>query len=193
MEPPTGADCIIIVSGLPRSGTSLVMQMLAAGGVPPLTDQKRGPDENNPRGYFEYEAVKQLQSGAPWLDEARGHAVKIIHLLLRHLPLSGHDYRVILVQRALAEVLASQRAMLARAGKVAAADAALEQMFSKQLAAAEQWLSEHKIPYIVVQHRQLLNEPRAVADEIAKFLGRDLDLDAMCAAVDPLLYRERLT
>src|SRR5665213_1543473 len=115
-------EFITIVSGLPRSGTSLMMQMLAAGGIPPLTDQQRMPDENNPRGYLEYEAVKQLRNDRSWLANARGKAVKIIHLLLSELPNDGSlTFRVFLMQRAIDEVLASQRKMLARDGKAGAA------------------------------------------------------------------------
>ena len=112
-------DFVTIVSGLPRSGTSLMMQMLTAGGIPALTDQARAPDESNPRGYFELEAVKET-GGADraWLADARGKAVKVIHFLLQQLPVDGSvAFRVILMQRTMNEVLASQRKMLARQGK----------------------------------------------------------------------------
>jgi hypothetical protein len=114
-------DFITVVSGLPRSGTSLMMQMLAAGGIPPLTDHRRAPDESNPRGYFEFEPVKRLRTDRLWIGQAQGHAIKVIQLLLRELPTDGQfDYRVILMHRSMAEVLASQRAMLERQNKVTA-------------------------------------------------------------------------
>src|SRR4051812_48441025 len=127
-------DFITIVSGLPRTGTSLMMQMLAAGGIPPLTDNLRQPDESNPRGYYEFEPVKKLRSDRTWLGQARGKAVKIIHLLLRELPVDGSfRYRVLLMQRPMSEVLSSQRAMLARQGKASADDAMLTKIYAAQL------------------------------------------------------------
>ncbi len=195
MEKTTGSEFITIVSGLPRSGTSLMMQMLAAGGVPPLTDQLRVPDENNPRGYFEYEAVKKLRVDQSWLARARGHAVKIIHLLLRELPNDGaFAFRVILLQRAIGEVLASQRTMLARDGKAAAAISAeqLGRIYLAQMEKAERWLqSLPECRVLQVEHRALLTDPAPVAGQINQFLGGELDSAAMAAAVDPSLYRER--
>src|SRR3954454_2290996 len=106
----SASDFVTVVSGLPRSGTSLMMQMLSAGGLSALTDEKRTADESNPRGYFEYEPVKRLRADNTWLNEARGHVVKIIHLLLRELPTDGGlTYRVIFMKRPLEQILASQR------------------------------------------------------------------------------------
>src|SRR5512135_2888827 len=112
-------DWVTIVSGLPRSGTSLMMQMLQAGGLSLLTDQRRTADKHNPRGYFEYEAVKQTGADVSWLEKAGGRAVKVIHLLLRHLP-ADRQYRVIFMLRDLREVVASQRAMLKDSGRTGA-------------------------------------------------------------------------
>ncbi len=188
-------EFITIVSGLPRSGTSLMMQMLAAGGIPPLTDERRLPDENNPRGYLEYEAVKQLRNDRSWLANARGKAVKIIHLLLSELPNDGSfTFRVLLMQRAIGEVLASQRKMLARDGKAGAAlsDEQLAQIYLGQLEKAESWLaSSPAVQVLKVEHRALLLEPATVAEQINDFLGGDLETAAMVSAVDPALYRER--
>lgn len=189
-------EFITIVSGLPRSGTSLMMQMLAAGGVPPLTDQQRLPDENNPRGYLEYEAVKQLRSDRSWLGNARGKAVKVIHLLLSELPNDGaFPFRVILMQRAIGEVLASQRKMLARDGKAGAAlsDEQLARIYLGQLEKAEGWLaSSPAFRMLKVEHRALFLEPAPIAGQIDEFLGGGLDVAAMISTVDPSLYRERL-
>jgi hypothetical protein len=186
---------IIVVSGLPRSGTSLMMQMLDAGGVPVLTDELRAPDESNPRGYFELDAVKKLRANNSWLEQARGHAIKVIHLLLRELPVDGRfSYRVIFMRRAMNEVLASQRKMLQRAGKAAADDAVLAKVFEAQLAQVRGWLTaQPSFSVLEVEHGSLLEEPRASAETIAGFLGRELDTERMAAAVDPDLYRERLT
>ena len=124
---------ITIVSGLPRSGTSLMMQMLEAGGMELLTDGRRVPDEHNPRGYFEHEGVKHSRNDLSWLDHAAGKAVKVIHLLLLHLP-AGRDYRVVFMERDIQEVIASQRAMLKQQGRTGAAlsDAKLAEIFESQ-------------------------------------------------------------
>ena len=185
---------ITIVSGLPRSGTSLMMQMLSAGGYPVLTDQVRAADESNPRGYFELEAVKKLRVDHAWLEQARGGAVKIIHALVRELPTDGrYEYRVLLMKRPIEEVLASQRAMLARSGKASADDTTLSRVFQAQLAELERWLAaQSHFSWLPVEHQRVLKEPLAVAGEINGFLGGTLDTAAMAAAVDPLLYRQRL-
>jgi hypothetical protein len=185
---------IIIVSGLPRSGTSLMMQMLAAGGVTPLSDGQRGADPDNPRGYFELERVKKLKTDSAWLDEARGKAVKIIHLLLRDLPTSGFDYRVILMRRRMPEVLASQRAMLARQGRAGAAlsDEKLGAVFAGQIAEIERWLaSQPAFQVLPVWYHALVANPVAESEGVRAFLGVKLDSAKMAAAVDTALYRQR--
>ena len=189
-----GNDFITVVSGLPRSGTSLMMQMLAAGGVPPITDNIRRADSSNPRGYFEFEAVKKLRTDKSWLELARGHAVKIIHALVRELPTDGRfEYRVLLMKRPIEEVLASQRAMLARSGKSSGDDATLARVYGAQLQELEQWLAtQRQFACLPVAHQRVLEEPLRVGGEINQFLGGKLDVDAMAAAVDPLLYRQRL-
>ena len=178
---------ITVVSGLPRSGTSLMMQMLAAGGREVLTDKIRGADESNPRGYFEFEAVKKLRADQSWLEQAHGKAVKIIHALVRELPADGRfEYRVLLMKRPIEEVLASQRAMLARSGKTSADEATLKKIFQSQLGELERWLAaQSHFSALTVEHRRLLESPLVVAGEINEFLGGTLDVQAMAAAVDP--------
>ena len=187
-------DFITIVSGLPRSGTSLMMQMLAAGGIPPLTDHLRVADESNPRGYFEFDAVKRLRSDHSWLDLARGHAVKIIHLLLRELPTDrGLQYRVIFMRRPLGEVLASQRAMLERQGKPAADDALLAKVFGSQLEQVEQWLATAPgFSVLQVEHHALFESAQSTAERVSEFLGGQLDVAAMLGVIEPALYRQRI-
>ncbi|HNY87520.1 MAG TPA: hypothetical protein PKN23_13545, partial [Candidatus Hydrogenedentes bacterium] len=114
---------IVVVSGLPRSGTSMMMRMLAAGGMPLFTDGVRAADSDNPLGYFEHEAVKRLREDASWVPGAAGKAVKVVSALLPALP-EGFQYRVILMRRPLEEVLASQRRMFGRRGAPAADDGA---------------------------------------------------------------------
>ncbi len=184
---------ITVVSGLPRSGTSLMMQMLAAGGLPPLTDHLRAADESNPRGYFEFDPVKRLRTDRTWLDQACGKAVKIIHLLLPELPADGaYAYRVILMQRPVEEVLASQRSMLARQGKTAGDDATLAKIYRSQLQQTERWLASHSaFAVLPVGYHDVLKNAAAAANQINDFLGDELDVGAMIATVDPALHRER--
>jgi len=184
---------VTVVSGLPRSGTSLMMQMLAAGGSQVLTDGQRIADQHNPRGYFELEAVKHTRTDPSWLAQAKGKAVKVVHLLLPTLPVD-HQYRVIFMQRDLIEVIASQRAMLQQQGRPVAAlpDAKLAEVFAKQLVDVRQWLSRNPNFHVLhLQHRDLIETPLPVAQQIATFLGGGLDPKRMAVAVEPNLYRQR--
>ena len=188
-------DSITVVSGLPRSGTSLMMQMLAAGGIPPLTDNLRAADESNPHGYFEFDPVKRLRSDGGWLDQARGRAVKIIHVLVRELPADGQfNYRLLLMKRPIEEILASQRAMLEREGKTSAENATLAKIFRSQLDQLEQWLAaQPAFSFLAVDYHRVLKERLEIAREVNAFLQANLNLEAMAAAVDPALYRQRRT
>ena len=137
-----------------------------------MTDNVRATDESNPRGYFEFEAVKRLRSDQTWLDQARGRAVKIIHLLLRELPVDGRfEYRVLFMLRPIAEVLASQRAMLARQGKQAAS-ASLAGVFESQVAQAQEWMRTHScFSFLTLEHHRVLQQPEESAAAIAEFLA----------------------
>jgi hypothetical protein len=184
---------VTIVSGLPRSGTSLMMQMLAAGGMKVLTDGHRSADQHNPCGYFELEAVKHTRTDHSWLAQAEGKVVKVVHLLLPHLPVD-REYRVVFMQRELIEIIASQRAMLQQQGRPAAnlPDSKLAEIFGKQLAEVRQFLSKNpNFRVLHVQHRYVIEMPLTVAQQIATFLGGDLDPKRMAAAVEPSLYRQR--
>jgi hypothetical protein len=185
---------ITVVSGLPRSGTSLMMQMLQAGGLPPLADNLRVPDENNPRGYLEFDPVKRLRTDQSWLAQAQGRVVKIVHLLLRELPADGRfTYHVILMQRPMEEILKSQRVMLDRQGKPAANDAILTRAYQDQLAQVEQWLTtQPNFSFLPVPYHDVLANPLAVATRINEFLDRRLDVAAMTSAVDPSLWHQRV-
>jgi len=184
---------IVIVSGLPRSGTSLMMQMLQRGGISVLTDGIRQADEDNPRGYFELEAVKRTKQDATWLDQAAGMAVKVIYRLLHDLPTDLH-YQVILMRRPMAEVLASQSAMLSRTGNEGASipPARLGELFSSQLADVVRYLRQQpQFDVLEVNHRDVLDDPLVAAKSVAQFLRRPLDLQAMANAVDTSLYRRQ--
>jgi hypothetical protein len=186
---------ITIVSGIPRSGTSLMMQMLSAGGMAVFSDGRRGADANNPRGYYELESVKALARDARVISEGEGKAVKVISSLLEYLP-SGHDYRIIFMRRALAEVVASQDRMLERLGKAATTSVSAESIiraFEKHLKEVESWLERQpNMAVIYVEYSAVLREPYAEASRIADFLEQRLDLEAMVGKVEVSLHRERM-
>jgi len=185
--------CVTIVTGVPRSGTSLVMQMLVAGGLPALCDGERAADADNPRGYFEFTPAKRLSRDAAWLPRAQGRVVKLAHTLLPALP-PGLPYRVLLVRRGLDEVLASQRVMLARRGLTVAPgeDARLQPALEVQLARLERELTARAdVVWLALEHAELVREPALAAARISHFLGGGLDAAAMAACVDPALHRQR--
>lgn len=184
---------VTIVTGVPRSGTSLVMQMLAAGGLPVASDGVRRADEDNPRGYFELEAARRLDLDASWLPGVSGRAVKLVHTLVPSLP-PGLHYKVLMVRRRLDEVLASQRVMLARRGPAPdeAEDACLLPVLEEQLARLERWLtSREDLAWLGIDYAELVAEPGRVAARMNAFLGGGLDTAAMAASVDPALHRQR--
>ena len=185
---------IVVVSGLPRSGTSMMMKMLAAGGVEPATDSRREPDESNPEGYFELERVKTLEHGDrhPWLADCRGRALKVVSFLLPHLP-DVFNYRVLLMDRALHEVVASQDRMLERAGETPSADLeALAARFREHLAAVRRLLDRDAcFEWLEVSYNRVVADPEHEAERVSRFLGGRLRADRMAAAVNPSLYRSR--
>jgi LPS sulfotransferase NodH len=188
-------DYVTVVSGAPRSGTSLMMRMLEAGGIPALTDGQRPPDAHNPHGYFEYSPVKRLALGdaASWIEAARGQAVKIIYRLLMHLP-PHMTYRIIFMERDLAEVFASQRDMLRAQGDAAASQepARLIPAMAAELRAAKDWLARQPgISVLAVPYTEVVRDPPKWSREVSYFLGAGLDETAMAAAVDPSLCRHR--
>ena len=182
---------VTIVSGLPRSGTSLMMQLLAAGGLELLTDELRTPDPSNPRGYFEFEPVKSLARDQSWLPAARGKVVKVIVQLLPFLP-ADLPLRVILMQRDLDEVLASQATMLKKAIPPVQLQV-LKETFRKHWEQSRQaFAARPGCSLMVVQHRELLTAPDVVIQELESFLApATLRREEMLAAVDPTLYRNR--
>jgi hypothetical protein len=184
---------ITIVSGLPRSGTSLMMQILAAGGMPILSDGERLADVDNPRGYLEWERIKQLPKDPACIAEAEGKAVKVISLLLLSLP-EGHEYRVIFMQRPLAEVLASQDVMLHHRGtaKPGADNSVITAAFEKNLRAVNAWLdSKSYVKTLRVQYHDVLRDAEDIGQKLTQFVGVSLDVEAMTRQVDATLYRNR--
>lgn len=185
---------IFVVSGLPRSGTSLMMSMLEAGGLELVVDHQRTPDEDNPRGYYELEDVKRLSEDASFIDEWPGRAVKVISELLQHLP-EGHRYRIIFMRRDLDEVLASQARMLERRGEPVPSEDAQAEMrrgFILHLEEVERYVrARDDVDVLWVSYNRLMADPEKMAGRVARFVDRPLEIGPMVARVDPALYRHR--
>jgi hypothetical protein len=170
----------------------MMMQMLEKGGVQPFTDATRAPDADNPRGYFEHELAMQLHQSAAWLSDVHGKAVKIAAPLLPYLP-ADQEYRLIFMHRPLGEVIASQRAMLARLGRAGARldDHALTRAFTSQLVRVQKWLGRREeIPVLAVAYEEAIADPTAIATRLAGFLGAPFDTTIAASAVDASLRRQ---
>ena len=189
-----GSDVITVVSGLPRSGTSMMMKMLQAGGIPSVEDGERKSDDDNPLGYFEFERVKAMSKGdTAWVADARGKVVKVISALLQHLP-AQYRYRIVFMQRAMAEVLASQKKMLVRRGEPTdkITDQDLAGLYQKHLAKIERWLAEQRnMAVLYVSYNDMVVDPEPHVVKVNQFLGGRLDTRGMTEAVRPDLHRNR--
>ncbi len=186
---------VIVVSGVPRSGTSMVMKMLEAGGVEIFADGVRQADEDNPRGYFELERVKSLQkqTDKSWLREARGKAIKVISQLLDQLP-GDNRYQVLFIDRNLHEVIASQNKMLEHRGEKVdpASDEHLRLLFEQHLKKTRSWLASQKnFTVLELEYSAIVADPGSHAERIRQFLHLDLDVSRMTGAVEQALYRNR--
>jgi hypothetical protein len=182
---------IVIVSGLPRSGTSLMMQMLDNGGVAVITDQVRTADTDNPRGYYEFEPVKTIQRDTSWLPATRGKAFKMVSQLLYHLP-PNETYRIVFMERDLEEVLLSQEKMLVRLGRTPAPREQIRHAYAVHLERLHDWLRRQaNMAVLRISYNDLLQRPREEAERIREFLGGGADVERMVEPVDPSLYRNR--
>lgn len=185
---------ITIVSGLPRSGTSMMMKILEAGGLPLLTDNIRTPDEDNPNGYYEFEQVKKLSQGdTSWLTDAQGKAVKVISALLTYLP-TIYIYDIVFMHRAEHEILASQRKMLVHRGEDPnkISDDQVIKLFKKHLTQVHTWInSQPNIKRIDVNYNQIVEEPGPQIERVNQFLDNKLDVEKMIQVVERKLYRQR--
>jgi DNA-binding TFAR19-related protein (PDSD5 family) len=185
---------ITIVSGLPRSGTSMMMKMLEAGGMQILTDNVRSADENNPKGYYEFERVKKLKDGdTAWVESAQGKVVKVISALLEHLPRDFH-YKVVFMRRDMNEILASQKQMLAIMGQSngKVTDEQLASIYQKHLQHIEGWLARQiHLDVIYINYNSLLIDPTEYLSQLQAFLKGDLDVEKMRSVIDRNLYRQR--
>ena len=185
---------VIIVSGLPRSGTSMMMKMLEAGGLKILTDNLREADANNPKGYYEFERVKQMKDGdLAWLPDAVGKVVKIVTGLIIYLP-SDYKYKIIFMKRDLDEVLSSQKKMLGRLGKEDdnIPDDKMGKVYEEHLKQVKGWLvRQPNIEVLYVNYNAMVADPTESLHKVNEFLGGNMDVQVMSAVVDKELYRER--
>jgi hypothetical protein len=183
---------IVIVSGLPRSGTSLMMQMLKHGGMEVVTDKIRMADEDNPRGYYEFEKVKKIKEDASWLKDTRGKVVKMVSQLLYDLP-SEEQFKVIFMQRKMQEILISQRKMLNRLKKNSdVSDDEMGELLEVHLHKVYHWLKKQKnIDVIYISYNDIISNPLKEAGVINDFLGGRLDVEKMAEVTDKTLYRNR--
>ncbi len=192
--PADSMNNIVIVSGLPRSGTSMMMKMLEAGGLLPLTDNLRTADEDNPKGYYEFERVKQLPKGDfAWLPDAQGKVVKVIAALLPYLP-PDYSYRVIFMQRAMPEVLASQRQMLVRRGEDPnkIGDDVMARLYEKHLKQVDSWIAgQANVHRLDVNYNEMLTDAQPIVTQLNQFLDGQLNVEQMAQVVDPKLHRQR--
>jgi LPS sulfotransferase NodH len=185
---------ITLVSGLPRSGTSMMMKVLEAGGMEIFTDNQRTADEDNPKGYYELEDVKALKDGkSDWLQDAPGKAVKVISSLLEYLP-SDYKYKIIFMRREIAEILASQKQMLIRRGENSEGDdQKMAEMFQEHLKRVRVWLANQpNMDILYVDYNNLMADPAPEIKAVAEFLGLAENLDAMLAVPDKKLYRQKV-
>lgn len=184
---------VTIVSGLPRSGTSMMMRMLEAGGMQVLTDNVRTADEDNPRGYYEFERVKQIEHDQAWLEDAKGKVVKMISALLKHLP-QDYRYKVIFMHRKTEEILASQKQMLIRRREPddRVSDEKMAELYRKHLSQVEAWIDQQpNIEVVYVSYNETLRNPLKQAERVNQFLGHTLSVENMVGVVDQMLYRQR--
>lgn len=184
---------ITVVSGLPRSGTSMMMKMLEAGGLKIITDDIREADEDNLKGYYEDERVKVLHENNVWIDEAEGQVVKVISYQLKYLP-RDHEYSVIFMRRKIPEVLASQKRMMKRRSEPTddVPDDVMTDIFKKHLHEIYGWLAkQHNMKVIYISYNESLKDPKPTVAKVNEFLGGEMDTENMMTVVDPALYRQR--
>lgn len=185
---------IVIVSGLPRSGTSMMMQMLETGGLNVLVDDVRGADENNLKGYYEHEAVKRLASDKKWLPKAQNKVVKIVSHLLIHLP-EKYNYKIVFMERDINEVIASQHKMLVNLGKAKESTYSfgLAQSFKENVNAMKNWAnSHHNIEILSVNHIDVINNPLIESERIKTFLKTEINTEKMSTVVDKSMHRSKI-
>jgi hypothetical protein len=186
-------DAVIVVSGLPRSGTSMMMKMLDAGGITPVTDNIRTADEDNPKGYYELEKVKQLDKDNTWVGDCKSNVIKVISMLLKALP-SSQRYKIIFMRRKMAEILDSQKQMLIRRGQPTntVPDEKMAEMFNKHLKDVEAFIERQpNMDCLYITYNDVLENPAANIARVNDFLGGMMNTTAMLEVVDQALHRQR--
>lgn len=184
---------ITIVSGLPRSGTSMMMRMIEVGGMEIVEDNIRKADDDNPYGYFEFEKVKKIKEDSSWLDDTQGKVFKMVSMLLYNLP-SDRNYKVIFMKRKMGEIMASQRIMLKRHGrdKDGVDDKEMGKLSEKHLTQIESWLeTQNNIDVLYVSYNDAIEKPRVSSEIVNQFLGNSLNVERMIESIDNSLYRNR--
>ncbi|MFW6065009.1 MAG: sulfotransferase [Candidatus Natronoplasma sp.] len=187
-------ETIAVVSGLPRSGTSMMMQMLDEGGIEPLTDKERGPDEDNPKGYYEYERVKGLPDDTEWLKEAKGKAVKVLGELIKHLP-GDYHYKIVFIERNLDEIIESQTKMLKHKGEDPddISKDELRDTFKNYRKILKQQISASpNMEVLYVSYNDIMSHPEPVVESVSAFFDGELETTEMLSVIDEELYRNRL-
>jgi hypothetical protein len=185
-------DAIIVVSGLPRSGTSMMMKMLNAAGIEPVTDNIRTADEDNPKGYYELEKVKQLDKDNSWVGDCKGKVIKVISMLLKPLP-ANQDYKIIFMRRKMQEILDSQKQMLIRRNQPnPVPDEKMAEMFNKHLKDVEAFIEKQpNMECLYISYNDVLENPAVNVEKINEFLGGAMNTSAMLEVVDTALHRQR--
>lgn len=186
-------NTITIVSGLPRSGTSMMMRMLDEGGLEPLTDNIRTPDEDNPKGYYEYERVKGLPEDVGWLPGAKGKVVKVLAELIKYLP-EGHNYRIVFMMRNIDEIVSSQKKMMIRRGEdpEAVPEKEMADLLRRYLVLLKQTVnSRSDMDVLYISYNDLMTDPEMAVTEIGDFFDDRIDKGSMLESIDPKLYRNR--
>lgn len=180
---------VVVVSGLPRSGTSLMMQMLDKGGIDALVDGKREADDSNPKGYYEYEPVMALHRDNSWMEKAQNKSIKIVAPLLKHIN-PEFRYKVIFMKRNLSEVVKSQQKMIGKSTDIL--PVSLFNSYQEQLNHIEVWKErEPGVELIYVDYKEVLNNHEEISKKIEAFIGQELDKDGMAQCIDKSLYRNR--
>lgn len=186
---------VTIVSGLPRSGTSMMMRMLMLGGLPPLTDGVRASDADNPHGYFEFEQVKDPATYPRWMDQAQGGAVKLVSRFIPHLP-ATHRYRIVFMHRAIDDVLRSQRKMALHYSGTDWQSQMLDELersYCNDVDLCLRWARQRpNVDLLEVCYEDVLKRPCEQIERLARFLApRTIDLDSMRSAIDHKLNHGR--
>ena len=189
---PKDDDCITIVSGLPRSGTSMMMQILERGGLEAMTDNIRKADKDNPKGYYEFEKVKEIDKDTSWLFDCKNKVVKMVSMLLFDLP-DTQKYRIVFMERNMDEILASQKKMLERLNKEdEATDEEIRTGYIKHLTKVRNWLENKKnFQVLYVSYNNIIKEPDVHIKQLNKFFDKQLDEGEMLKVIDKSLYRQR--